>query len=372
MTILDSVNLGRLWLQSYLPERRRWKKLILSRSKSQVFYGFDRIGAAGDQVFGGLVKLQDLARKFPNTPKNPNILYLISSALPNSAVRMARMAKEAGVKIVLNQNGVAYPGWYGDDWQRCNRPMRELHGMADYIFYQSRFCKMSADQFVGDICPNWQIAYNPVDTTVFCPNRMRQSGDIMGRTMLLAGSHGSLYRPQAAIQTLRLVAQTVQDVSLVIAGRFCWQRDHERAEQEVMECARQEGVEDKVHYIGPYSQHEAVKLLQSADLLIHTKYNDPCPRLVVEALACGLPVLYSATGGVPELVQDRGGYGVPGPQDWHMDHPPSPELLAEGALRVFANEQAYREEARRLAVECFDVKPWLVQHEMIFSKIITQ
>lgn len=369
MTLLDSVNLGRLWLQSYPRERYRWGKIIPRDDEPAVYYGFDRIGTADDHVFGGVVKLQDLQKIYPNESSNPNILYLISSALPHFAVRMAKMAKKAGLKLVINQNGVAYPGWYGPGWEQCNRPMRELHKMADFIFYQSKFCKMSADKFVGDYCPKWEIAYNPVDTKVFCPGDESQSRK-KGRTMLLAGSHGNFYRPQAAIQTLRLVLEHATDVSLVIAGRFTWHRNSKHAEAEVMECARREGVQDRVRFLGPYSQREAVGLLRSADMLIHTKYNDPCPRLVIEALACGVPVLYSATGGVVELVQDRGGYGIPGPQDWEKDHPPSPELMAKGALDILENSQTYREGARQLAVERFDVEPWLAQHKRIFTQIV--
>ena len=52
------------------------------------------------------------------------------------------------------------------------------------------------------------------------------------------------------------------------------------------------------------------------------------PTVVLEALASGLPVVYSASGGTPELVGDDAGVGVPAPLDWEQDHPPAPEALA--------------------------------------------
>ena len=76
--------------------------------------------------------------------------------------------------------------------------------------------------------------------------------------------------------------------------------------------------------------------MQSADILLHTKYNDPCPTVVLEAMACGLPVVYSASGGTPELVGDDAGIGVDAPLDWEHDHPPAPEALAEAVLVVAA------------------------------------
>ena len=32
------------------------------------------------------------------------------------------------------------------------------------------------------------------------------------------------------------------------------------------------------------------------------KYKDPCPSYLVEAMSCGLPILYSNSGGLPEIV----------------------------------------------------------------------
>lgn len=59
-------------------------------------------------------------------------------------------------------------------------------------------------------------------------------------------------------------------------------------------------------------------------ILLHTKYNDRSPRFAVEAMACRLSVVYSATGGVAQLVGERVVIGVPAPLDWHKDHPQKP------------------------------------------------
>ena len=46
-------------------------------------------------------------------------------------------------------------------------------------------------------------------------------------------------------------------------------------------------------------------ILREQDIYITASQNDPCSNAVIEALACGLPVLYRNDGGHPELV----GYG---------------------------------------------------------------
>ena len=40
------------------------------------------------------------------------------------------------------------------------------------------------------------------------------------------------------------------------------------------------------------------------------KYKDPRPNTVIEALSCGLPVLHSKSGGLPELVNNSCGVSL--------------------------------------------------------------
>ena len=56
--------------------------------------------------------------------------------------------------------------------------------------------------------------------------------------------------------------------------------------------------------------------MRRAHLLLHTKVKDPCPSTVVEAMACGLPVVYPASGGTVELVGDEAGIGVAHADTW--------------------------------------------------------
>ncbi|MCI5164905.1 MAG: glycosyltransferase [Candidatus Electrothrix sp. GM3_4] len=369
MRPLDLLNLCYIWCKTYQRERKRW---ISSTNRSdtasvRVFYGYEEVPSADQKVFGGLVKLQDLQRTFANQLEQPNVLYLISSALPHFPVRMARMAKRAGVKLVLNQNGVAYPGWHGPGWERANQPMQELTALADYIFYQSKFCKLAAETFLGEYSGKSEILYNAVDTDQFIPIPKKQEKEI---TLLLSGSHWSLYRPCSAIETLQKVRQADKRVRLHIAGRFCWEKDSVLAEKQVRDFARCLGVEEFIEYTGPYTQQEAVPLLQNASILLHTKYNDPCPRLVLEAMACGLPVVYSGTGGLPELVGDQGGVGVRGPLDWQKDHPPASDALAKAVLQAISSLPDYAEAARQRAVRFFDKEKWIERHRDVFTACI--
>jgi glycosyltransferase involved in cell wall biosynthesis len=124
-----------------------------------------------------------------------------------------------------------------------------------------------------------------------------------------------------------------------------------------------------VHALGRYSQAAAPGILRRAHVLLHTKVNDPCPSLVIEAMATGLPVVYARSGGVPELVGDDAGIGVPHPDGFGRDEPPEAEELAEAVARVLADLPAYADAARRRAVERFALTPWLDRHAEIFARL---
>ena len=90
---------------------------------------------------------------------------------------------------------------------------------------------------------------------------------------------------------------------------------------------------------------------------------------MLEALACGVPVVHSASGGVPELVGDAG-IGVTSDTTWERDAPPAPGELADAVRAVLAGHDAYRATARARAVERFDLAPWVDRHRQLFAELL--
>jgi glycosyltransferase involved in cell wall biosynthesis len=348
----------------------RWRQAG-ARDGVRVYCGVKHVGSSRAAISGGAVKLQDLSRVYPNHSRNPNILYLISSALPEYGDLMGRIAVGSGARLVINQNGVAYPAWHGPGYEITNRPLMKLLHLADYVFYQSMFCKISADRFLGEPQGGWEILYNPVDTNIFSPMWQGIPGtNDRPPLLLLAGTHSHAYRVRCAIQTIAELIHRGVDVRLRVAGRYAWGYDETSARRDAERFACDYSMSDRVEFLGAYTQDEAPGLMRTADILLHTKYNDPCPRLVVEAMACGLPVVYSASGGMPELVGSDAGEGVAAPLDWERDHPPAPEMLADAVIKVLGDLNGYRHRARTRAVERFDVKPWLERHHRVFKTLL--
>jgi glycosyltransferase involved in cell wall biosynthesis len=326
-------------------------------------YGHLNIPGADQHAHGGIVKLQALDRTFGHARTRFNILYLVTSRLPEDPVGLADSARAKGAKIVVNQNGVAYSGWHGPGWERINRPMKELLARADHVFYQSTFCKTSADHFLGPTRAPHEVLYNPVDVRHFVPATAPR-----GLTILLAGTQDFSYKVTVAIDVLTIVARRV-DAHLIVTGRLRWMSDERAAARAAATYAVERGVTDRVTFTGPYTQTEAPAIYQRAGVLLHPKYNDPSPGVVIEAMACGMPVVYSASGGVPELVGQEAGIGVAVPESWDETHLPSAGAMAQGVLDVFERRAVFSAAARQRAVDCFDVRHWILRHRQVFETL---
>jgi glycosyltransferase involved in cell wall biosynthesis len=335
----------------------RWAQLLVPRRRRpgvRVFYGHDAVPEPGEPVAGGTAKFQRLASRFPNHRTDFNLLYLSTTWLPRDLRPLLALARRRHAPVVLNQNGVAYPGFAGADTERLNRPYRAALLAAEHVFYQSEFCKLSADTFLGTRRGAWEVLYNAVDVEQFTPSAEPPAD---GPVLLLGGDQTQAYRLELALRTLALLPEA----RLLVSGRMV--TDPAPLLQEL-------GIASRVELLGRYAQRDAPGVFRRAHLLLHTKVRDPCPSAVIEAMACGLPVVYPASGGTVELVGAEAGIGVPHPDDsWERDEPPSPEGLADAVTRVLADRDRYAAGARRRAVERFALGPWLDRHAELFAAI---
>lgn len=104
------------------------------------------------------------------------------------------------------------------------------------------------------------------------------------------------------------------------------------------ELAERLGVANRVHFVGP--RRDIHRCYFGADFLVHPTFYDPCSLVVLEALACGLPVVTTRFNGASELLDPPNeGYVLDNPHH-HADLAWSMEQLLDPDRRATAAQAA--------------------------------
>lgn len=328
----------------------------------KVFYGGVRAGSLG----GTLVKVAHLRKALPQHLSGFNTVYLLSNAPYLSATALDRL-KRRGVVLVHNQNGVFYPGWYGGDWQAENRRMAIAYHRADHVFWQSEFCLRCADLFLGKRSGPGDVLFNASNVDHYRPRAQPLPREPFRFLTTGKFTEHLAYRMVSSIRALAHCVRQGHDFELQIAG---WA--DQNALEEAREAACETGVADRVVFSGTYSQQNAPEIYQSAHAFLMTKYMDPCPNSVIEAMACGLPVAYSRSGGVPELVGTEAGVGVDVPEDFDAIHQPEPDRFAQAMISVSERHENMSKAARARAVDAFDLRNWVKRHDDVMRAYLEE
>ena len=334
--------------------------LASSPSKIAVHYGGARAGGAG----GPRVKVRRLREFFPEAGWGFNLVYTLSSAPYLSGAALARLRRR-GTPIVHNQNGTFYPAWFGGDWRAENCRMARAFHAADHVFFQSEYSRRAAHKHLGNRAGPGEVLYNAVDTARFTPaDTSRIEGPFR---FLITGRFGRhhQYRLEVAVAGLRVARDAGLDGCLTIAGQF-----DAKTLLEIRQQIDELDLQKSVNIHGLFSQSDAPTVYRSADAFLLTTHQDACPNAVLEAMACGLPVLFSANGGVPELVGTEAGVGLECPEDWETPRPPTAEAMGEGMLKIAEQSKAMGQAARARAVERFDIQPWIRRHREVFEQLL--
>lgn len=302
-------------------------------------------------VHGGKVKLLQLREKFGDSWQGFNIAYFVSSGLPSTPKWWIRIYKFFGIKVVWNQNGVAYPALYKSEVVANINGLMKPIDLVDYVVYQTAFTKYCSDKYLGIFDGPSAILINPVDTERFAPRKTPLPTEPL--IIMMLGNHlESEMRLSLALQAIQILRDKGTNIKLIIIGHS----DRKFSE---------EWVEKR----GAYLQKDAPALMQSAHIFLHLKYLDPCPTTVEEALSCGLPVIGVKNGGMPELVDEQSGVLIPVVEDYEKLHYPAVEEVVAAIEKIRLNYHEYSKHARGGAVKKFNSKNWLNKHEEIFKSL---
>ena len=147
-----------------------------------------------------------------------------------------------------------------------------------------------------------RVIYNAVDRREFNAG-VRDQRDATRRSLGLEARDvafllvGSGYARKGVAAALRALARLPGNARLVVVGR-------EKHPARYEGIARRAGVRDRVVFAGPH--RDPRPFLGAADAFVLPTLYDPLSNAVLEALACGLPVVTSRRCGAGELVVAHG------------------------------------------------------------------
>ena len=218
--------------------------------------------------------------------------------------------------------------------------------LADQIIYQSAFSRQWWERRYGETRVPWRVIYNGVDLAAYTPDGLYQRPVDRCRILLVEGSLGGGY--EIGLETAVQMAEKLRidmrsALEIVVVGRA----------SPALQAAWQGKTSFPLHFSGLVPREAIPEVDRSAHLLFAADLNAACPNSVIEALACGLPVVSFNTGALLELVQGEAGIIVPyGGDPWKLE-PPDIAGLAGAAAELYGDQTRFRQGARRRAQEAF-------------------
>ena len=188
--------------------------------------------------------------------------------------------------------------------RRFNEHMRRVYQVADVLVFQSDFSRRICQAHFGHRPVPEHVIKNGTDLSLFYPSET--AADISQLRLVASAFWRPQKRLKDCVEVFVALRREVPSATLHILG------DISQVPAEVREIPG-------VHYVGHRSRHEVAQVLRESHIFLHLSWFDPCPNAVVEALACGLPVLYTKNGGTRELVPENCGVELVSEPDFRLN-----------------------------------------------------
>lgn len=291
----------------------RFAKLLQERGHTVIFIGANSGGEKGEGTFKGMrtyrypgiplpksggwhlafPKVSELKRVF--IKEEIDIVHIV---LPMSgAISAIKAAKTLGIKIVAHSHSqpenlfMDMPKFLqpilGGLW---NRYLAWVYSKAGSIIYPSEM----AHELLSNLTRQGQfsaVVSNGIDTEEFRPLDI---GDFNSRFAIPPGRSKLLFVgrlfPEKSIDTLikALPAMKKQfgDAYVMIAGAG---REREKLER----LSKELGVADSVNFLGLISEEDKIRAYNACDIFVLSSLAELEGMVVLEAMACGKPILVS-------------------------------------------------------------------------------
>ncbi|MEN8192491.1 MAG: N-acetyl-alpha-D-glucosaminyl L-malate synthase BshA [Bacteroidota bacterium] len=229
---------------------------------------------------------------------------------------------------------------------------------SDGVTAVSRFLK---EQSITNYNIDYEIEviYNFIDTKLYNiqPNElMRKNIAPNGEKILIHTSNFRIVkRVTDTIRILELVKKEIP-AKLVLVGDGPDRSECERLTREL-------NLQDDVTFLG--KQDGLEQILNCADMFLMPSQSESFGLSALEAMACGLPVVSSSVGGLPELIRHN--------ETGYIAEFGDIKRMARYTIDLLQNDKKYKifsQNARKRSVENFDTDLIIPKYEKYYERIL--
>lgn len=223
-----------------------------------------------------------------------------------------------GTPVLVNYRGGEAAGF-----------LRHAHGRVHRVLRHAKALVVPSG-FLVEVFSRYQIGAqiipNIVNTQRFYPDAAR-TDCAPNPHIVICRNLEAIYGIDIALQAFAQVLKTYPQAKISIAG------SGELANQ-LKALARELGISNQVSFLGRLEAEQIAALYRQADVMLNASRIDNMPNSVLEAWACGVPVVSTNVGGVPFMaVHEKTALLVP---------PDQPDAMAQAILRLLDEHELWR------------------------------
>lgn len=261
-----------------------------------------------------ILRLADMAIKTMFYRYDCISIDVYSSTALKFAKITSMLAKVRGKKIVL----VLHGGGLVDVYKRKKDEIQSLLNRASFIVTPSRFLK---NFFVS---LGYEVKYTPntIDLGVF-----KRTEKTDGHRLLWVRAFTKNYNPDVAVKAFYEVLKKFHDATLTMVGPDKGNLD------EIQQLIDELGLRDKISITGRIENKTLPKYYNSHNVYLNTTSYESFGVALIEAAACGLPIVSTSVGEIPIMWKDG--------TDILLSEAIEPTLLANKVLMLFDDDSMY-------------------------------
>jgi spore coat protein SA len=241
----------------------------------------------------------------------------------------------------------------------------DILSMCDHVLFCSRFILENAlGELPESLSKKCSVIYNGVDCKYFRPGVSYSSyvTNLEGRYILFVGRLVSEKGIHVLFEAFSKIFKQIHDCKLLIVGGAHFGNNNETT---YVKKLRQQAeiFQERIHFTGSVSHQDLPGIFANAAAFVcPSLWEEPFGIVNVEAMACGIPVIASNRGGIPEAIGDSG----------ILFDPDQPESLAEALTNILNKSslaQSFSEKAVNRARSQFDWRIIAKQFEELLKSM---